>query len=217
MIPITAESGKSKTYFYLGYLETDNVTGVTSLAYIEPMRTITHSGTVSTNGVYGPDLTSIFVGDTITSMTLNARAPSGVTMNSGDNLGAAFLYFSEWDYFGSSTVSGWPNGDCYIMKYLLYQTNYDDYLTGSTFAYTYKDMKGVVCFADSGTAVTSAQLTVSEGYIPAKWGLIIPGFGGYSSNTGNLYSRKTNYYNIPAVLSITNTSKIVTPTMGPNL
>ena len=34
MIPITAEQGKSKTYFYLGYLERDNVTGTVSLAYI---------------------------------------------------------------------------------------------------------------------------------------------------------------------------------------
>ena len=103
------------------------------------------------------------------------------------------------------------------MNYLLYQTNYDDYLTGSSFTYTYKDMKGVVCFADTGTSVTGATLTVSEGYIPAKWGLIIPGYGGYSSNTGSLYSRRANYYNIPTALSITNTSKIVTPTMGPNL
>lgn len=89
-------------------------------------------------------------------MTLKANAPSGVSANSGDNLGAAFLYFSEWDYFGSSTISGWGNGPCYVMKYLLYQTNYDDYLSGSSFTYTYKAMKGVTCFADSGTAVTSA-------------------------------------------------------------
>ena len=181
------------------------------------MRTITHTGSFSTNGLYGPDVTSANVGDTITSMILKARAPSGVSQNSGDNLGAAFLYFSEWDFFGASSVTNWPNGDCYKMNYLLYQTNYDDFLIGSTFTYTYKEMKGVVCFADTGTTVTSTDLTISEGYIPAKWGLIIPGYGGYSHNTGNLYSRNDNHYAIPSALAISDLSTITTPTMGPDL
>ena len=42
------------------------------------------------------------------------------------------------------------------MNYLFYQTNYDDYLTGSSFTYSYKSMKGVSCFADSGNTVTTA-------------------------------------------------------------
>ena len=217
MVPITAEQGNVRTYFYLGYIQKDSVTGKKSIVYMEPMRTITHTGSVSTNGVYGPDVTSANVGDTISSMTLKARAPSGLSQNSGDNLGAAYLYFSEWDFFGSSAVTGWTNGGCYKMTYLLYQTNYDAFLTGSTFTYTYKSMRGLVCFADTGTSVTSMDLTVATGYIPAKWGLIIPGFGGYSSNTGNLYSRRANYYQIPSALTITDLNTITTPTMGPLL
>lgn len=62
MIPITAEQGITHTYLYLGYLSKDPTSGKVSLAYIEPMRTITHSGSFSTNGVYGPDLTGFDVG-----------------------------------------------------------------------------------------------------------------------------------------------------------
>ena len=219
MVPITADQGKVRTYIYLGYLTKDPATGKVSLAYIEPARLTTHSGSVNTNGVYGPVLTGVNVGDTVTPMSLNAQSPYSLTQNSGDTLGSAFLYFSEWDYFGSSTVtSGWSsNGVCYSTKYLLYQTNYEAYLTGSSFTYAYKSMKGIVCFADSGTSVSGLVLTISEGYIPAKWGLILPGFGGYSNHVGNLLSRRANNNNVPAVLAITNTSAFTTPTMGPLL
>jgi hypothetical protein len=151
-------------------------------------------------------------------MELKAKSPSGVSVNSGDNLGAAFLYFSEWDFIGSSTIDGWSsNGECYQMGYLLYQTNYDDYLLGSSFTYTYKDMKGLVCFADISNTVTSAMLIISEGYLPAKWGHVLPGWGGYSHYTGNLFSLKENIDEITTVLKIDDVDTIGTPTMGPML
>lgn len=56
------------------------------------------------------------------------------------------------------------------MQYLYYTTNYAAYLTGSTFAYNYKCMKGVVCTCDLGGAVTGLALTLSKGYIPSRVG-----------------------------------------------
>lgn len=103
------------------------------------------------------------------------------------------------------------------MSYLLYSTNYDLYLTGSTFTYTYKNMKGIACFCDTGTSTSSAQITVSSSTIPSRWGLILPGNGGYSQNSGNLIDLKINYMNALSSLQITNASSILTPTMGPNL
>lgn len=49
---------------------------------------------------------------------------------------------------------------CSVLNYLLYSTNYDLYLTGATFSYKYKDMKGVVCFTDSGNSISGATLTI---------------------------------------------------------
>ncbi len=83
-------------------------------------------------------------------------------------------------------VSGWDTyGTCYQMKYLFYFTNYELYLTGTSFAYKYKKMSGVVCTLDlSVTGLATAQLTLSNGYLPAKWGKTIPGHGAYSNANG---------------------------------
>jgi hypothetical protein len=79
------------------------------------------------------------------------------------------------------------------MKYLFYSTNYAAYLTGSTFAYSYKKMSGIVCPIDlTNAGLGAASLTISNGYLPAKWGKTIPGFGAYSQNTGQLMYYKTN-------------------------
>jgi hypothetical protein len=153
-------------------------------------------------------------------MNLKAQYSGSVTINSGDNLGGAFLYFSEYDYFGNSAVTGWSNAaSCSVLNYLLYSTNYDSYLTGSTFTYKYKDMKGVVCFTDTGNSISSATLIVASSKIPSRWGLILPGYGGYSQNTGNLLDKRINYTPVPQVKSvnITNSASILTPTMGPSL
>lgn len=78
-------------------------------------------------------------------------------------------------------------------------------------------MKGVACFTDTGTTTSAAQLTISSSTVPSKWGLNLPGYGGYSQNSGNLIDLNTNNMPVPASLQITNSSTIITPTMGPNL
>ncbi len=195
----------------------DPTTGAVSIAYMSPRKVVTHSGSYAASGTYGPSLTGTTLGQVLQPMTLKAMYSSAITLNSGDNLGGAFLYFSEYDYFGTSTVSGWTNGQCYVMSYLLYSTNYNLYLTGSTFTYQYKNMKGVVCFTDTAVSTSAAQLTVSNSTIPSKWGLTLPGYGGYSQNTGNLVALAVNSMTVPASLQITNASSVTTPTMGPNL
>ena len=82
-----------------------------------------------------------------------------IVQNDATEIGAAFLYFSEWDYFKESKVS-WPNGPCYMMQYLLYSTNYDDFVSsGTPFTYTYKNMKGAVCFCDTGDTTSGSFLS----------------------------------------------------------
>lgn len=140
---------------------------------------------------------------------------AGITQNSGSNWGAAFLYFSDWDYFKTQTTT-WANGPCYMMSYLLYQTNYELYISQSDpFTYTYKNMKGVVCFCDLGVDTATATLNFATGYLPAKYGLIIPGKGAYSQNTGQLLVMKSNFMNFAGSLILND--PVTTPTMGPNL
>lgn len=220
MIPVKATQGKVQSYFYLGYTTKDPVTGVVSIAYISPRKYILHTGSApSASGTYGPVLTGVNLGQVLPSMSLKG-AYSGVTTNSGDNLGGAFLYFSEWDYFGTtqgSSITGWSLGNCYILNYLLYSTNYDSYLTGSTFTYMYKNMNGVICYADTGSATSSITLGIPNSKIPSLWGLVLPGYGAYSQNTGLILDKKINYMNVPASLQITDLTTIKTPTMGPLL
>ena len=78
-------------------------------------------------------------------------------------------------------------------------------------------MRGVTCFADSGTAVSSAQLTVSTSTMPSKWGLAFPGWGGYSQNNGRLIARKSNYLSASAEETITDVNTIITPVMGASM
>ena len=79
------------------------------------------------------------------------------------------------------------------MNYLYYATNYALYLTGTAFTFGYKRINGVVCPLDLSVAgLATAQLTVSTGYLPAKWGKTIPGYGAYSNNDGRLMYLKFN-------------------------
>ena len=71
-----------------------------------------------------------------------------------------------------------------MLSYLYYTTNYAAYLTGSTFTYNFKSMKGVVCHCDLGGAITGLYLTLSTGYLPTMWGKSIPGYGAISDNLG---------------------------------
>lgn len=219
-IPIKVTQGKATSYFYIGYTTKDPTTGVVKLAYISARKTISHTGSAPTaSGTYGPVLTGVNLGQTLASMQLRAQY-SGVSTNSGDNVGGAFLYFSEWDYFGTtqgSAITGWGLGNCHVLGYLLYSTNYDAYLTGSTFTYTYKDMKGVICYADTGSATSSITLAVPNSKVPSLWGLVLPGYGAYSQNTGLILDKKINSMNVPASLAIADVTTIKTPTMGPSL
>jgi hypothetical protein len=201
----------------LGYTVKNPTNNVVSIAYISPRKLVSHSGSATSTGTYGPTVSGVALGATLSPMTLRAQYPSAVTLNSGDNVGGAFLYFSEWDYFGSSTITGWTNGPCYVLSYLLYSTNYDLFLTGSAFTYTYKNMKGVVCFTDTGNSVSGASLSVSSSVLPTKWGLNLPGNGAYSQNTGNLLTVAGNTAPLPSSLQVTNVASILTPVMGPML
>ncbi len=127
------------------------------------------------------------------------------------------MYFSEWDYFRGVVPTGWTAGNCYLISYLLYQTNYDDFLTGSLFTYTYKNMKGVTCFLDTAASSSAFELTLATGYLPVRWGLNLPGYGGYSQNSGNLIDLHTNYLPVPNLLTIADITTVLTPTMGPSM
>ncbi len=147
------------------------------------MRTITIAQTAATSGTYGPGVSTAFVGQNITAMSLKANCPAGgISVNSGNNIGGAFSYFSEWNYIRDSTITGWETfGTCYKMNYVYYNTNYNEYLTGSTFSYKYKRMNGIICPTDtSATGVTTASLFISTGYLPSKYGKTLPGYGAYS-------------------------------------
>ena len=217
LIPVKAP-GNAQTHFYVGYTTVDPASGKISNQYMENLKIVSNSGSYSASGTYGPVLTAATVGQVLAPMTLKASYSAiSVNVPATDQIGAAFLYFSEWDYFGSAGISGWTTGPCYQLSYLLYQTNYASFLTGSTFTYTYKYMRGVVCFADTANAVSTAQLTVSISTMPSKWGLLFPGWGGYSLNTGNLAALKANFYNANACATIADVTTIITPVMGASM
>ena len=89
-----------------------------------------------------------------------------------------------------------------MLKYLFYYTNYASYLTGSTFASNYKEMTGVVCNCDTNGAITAAAITLSVGYLPVKWGKLVPGSSGISQNAGQLLYLVDNTLSITADLSL---------------
>lgn len=218
LVPVTFGATQTTTNLYIGYQKKDPTTGKKYLVYIEPMRTITIGTPSSVAGSYGPVVTSAFVGQSIPSLSLKADLVGTTpTINSLNNIGAAFSYFSEWDYIKSSTLTGWESyGTCYKMSYLYYYTNYAAYLTGTTFAYSYKRMNGVVCPLDLSVAgLGTAALTVSTGYLPAKWGKTLPGYGAYSQNNGQLMYINTNYATISQDLIIA--GAVTLPPAGPLL
>jgi len=140
MVHTTAQTNIN---IYLAYQIRNTNNGFKNVAYVEA-RTLSSitAGNAGTSGTYGPLVTStsITVGQSVTNLVINARSGAAVTANTNanSNIGAGFSYFSEWDYFRTSTVSGWTAGTCSRLKYLFYYTNYAAYLTGATFASTYK-------------------------------------------------------------------------------
>ena len=108
MIPVTHPNADTVTNFYLGYQTL--VSGKQKLAYIEAARAITVSATAAATGSFGPTVSGTTVGATVTNLGLSATgtATTGtISQNSANNIGSAFSYFSEHDYFGTQTVSGW--------------------------------------------------------------------------------------------------------------
>lgn len=93
-IPVTF-AAQTTTNLYIGYQKKDPITGKVSLVYIEPMRTLTITVASSTAGSYGPVVTSAFVGQSVTNLALKANlVGTAPTLNSANNIGAAFSYFS---------------------------------------------------------------------------------------------------------------------------
>lgn len=205
----------SVTNFYLGFQTVHAASGFKKIEYVEPLFTTTLTSSSGANGQYGPTVSSSTVGQTVTNLNLFAKSPSTLTVNSANNIGAGFSYFSEWDYFRNSTWTGWTSfGTCQIMRYLFYKTNYDAYLSGSTFTSSYKYMSGIVCHCDTAGTITNAVLIFSTGYLPSMWGISLPGNGAISMHTGQRWYFNTNYQNVGGSLTVTN---ITYPVVGPNM
>jgi hypothetical protein len=154
----------------------------------------------------------------VTNLLINAKSSASVTANTNTNkqIGSAFSYFSQWDYFQSSTITGWSTyGNCYLLRYLYYSTNYAAYLSsGTAFVSSYLPITGVVCHCDVLGTITNAVLTVSTGYLPSRWGITVPGFSSVSSQDGALLYLRANTVNIGGSLT---TTGIVFPTVGPSM
>lgn len=94
-IPFTITAPQPNTNLYIGYQK--KISGVKSLVYIEPMRTISinTASSATPSGVYGPIVAIASVGQTITNMGLKANQGGTAPLaNSGNNIGSAFSYFS---------------------------------------------------------------------------------------------------------------------------
>lgn len=204
---------------YIGYQIKNLTTQQKAIYYIEPVRLITISAIATPSGNFGPVLTTAKVGQALTPMVITANMPGGtITTNTANSIGGAFSYFSEWDYLQASAITaGWTTfGTCMKMNYLFYNTNYASYLTGQTFAYSYKKMSGIVCPIDSnGSTMSSASVTVATGYLPSKWGKTPPGWGAYSQNTGHILYLNSNYQSITTDLSVV--TAVVLPPAGPTM
>jgi len=228
MIPVTHPTAQSITNFYVAYQTVNAGNSFKSLVYVEPLMVINIANSASNSGSFGLQVSTNKVGDTVSNLKLKANNGGNLNVNAGNNIGSAFSYFSEWDYFQTSNITGFSNpinnsapdhyGNCSMLKYLFYTTNYAAYLTGSTFTYSYKFMTGIVCSCDSkGTIGSGAvNLTISTGYLPTKWGKSLPGYGAISVDTGGLsyYNANTGYQSIGNTPVATN---ITFPPVGPNM
>jgi hypothetical protein len=178
----------------VAYQTTNANTSFKSLAYVEPKRTITLTGiTATTSSTTGLTVSTYSVGQTVASLSIKANNGGTVNTNSGNNIGSAFSYFSQWNYFSGSTIAGFSTyGTCYKLSYLYYVTNYALYLTGTTFSSFYYLMAGIVCSCDLSGSISTATLTASAVTLPAKWGLNLPGYGAISDYTGSLLFINSN-------------------------
>lgn len=216
LIPVTGYT--SSTNFYVAYQTTNAITSFKSLAYVEPKRTITlTSVTASTTSTTGLTVSTYSVGQTVTSLSIKANNGGTVNTNSANNIGSAFSYFSQWNYFSGSTITGFSTyGTCYKLSYLYYYTNYALYLTGTTFSSFYYLMTGIVCSCDLSGSISTATLTASSVTLPANWGLNLPGYGAISDYDGSLkfINSNINYQKIGSSLTVSN---ITFPPVGPSM
>lgn len=73
-------------------------------------------------------------------------------------------------------------------------------------------MTGVVCHCDLLGTITTANITLSTGFLPSKWGITLPGFSAVSSQNGAIAYLRPNTVTIGGSLT---TSGIVFPAVGP--
>lgn len=204
---------------YIAFQTTNTTSGFKSIEYVESKIVSTITATATNSGTYGPQVAAVSItpGQSVSNLVIFAKSGSTPTVNANANLqvGASFSYFSQWDYFGASTITGWSTyGSCYLLKYLYYYTNYAAYLTGTAFSASYLEMTGVVCHCDLLATITAATLTLSTGYLPSRWGITVPGYSAVSQHTGGILHLKANNVNIGGALT---TTGIVFPAVGPNM
>lgn len=219
LIPVTFPNGQTSTNLYIAFQTTNSTSGFKNIAYVESRINNAISATATVSGNYGPQVSAgtITAGQSVTNLAINAKSSAAVTANANANLqiGSAFTYFSQWDYFQNSTITGWETyGNCYLLRYLYYYTNYAAYLTGSAFSSKYLLMTGVVCHCDLLGTITAAVLTLSTGYLPSKWGITVPGYSSVSQQTGAIAYLKANSVTIGGSLT---TTGITFPAVGPNM
>ena len=204
---------------YIAFQTVNSTSGFKSLAYVESRVLSSVSYTATTSGSYGPQVNTVSFtpGQQASNLVIFAKSGTSLTTNTMSNLqlGSAFSYFSQWDYFKTTTISGWTAGTCRRLNYLYYYTNYAAYLASSTtFSSTYYEMSGVVCDCDTSGAITTATITLTTGYLPAKWGITVPGWSAISQTNGALLHLKANALNIGGPLT---TTGISFPAVGPSM
>jgi hypothetical protein len=227
-IPVSIPKSKQICYTYFGAFYTNTNVAYSNfpiLKYITSMQTSTSytlNPAISSAATFGPNVNNTVTGATVgaskSNMVLLAKyTGGGVAANTGTNQGSHFTYFSKWDLFQGSTLSAWPlGGTCNLITYLYYSTNYAAYLSsGATFTSSYQNMTGVICSVTSATSIATATLVVSTGYLPSAWGTVIPGYGAYSTNTGQLVALASSSETIGTMPSIM--SSITFPVMGPSM
>lgn len=108
-IPVTFTPAQTDVNFYIGYHTKNPVTNAISFVFVQKFtKTSITQGAPSASGVYGPVVTTALIGSSVASLKLKANSPTaGISVNSANNIGGGFSYFSPFDYIGSSSVTGW--------------------------------------------------------------------------------------------------------------
>lgn len=151
-------------------LDTSGFPILSSISGLKSSKNISLSSLPVGVSTFGPNVSQLLVGSTTTSLSINAGSNGIVAQNNDINNGASFMYFSSWDFFKNSAISGWANGNCIYMNYWFNVTN--------IFMY------GAICPFDTGVNVGGLSINVASSVMPSRWGSFIPGWGSFSTNTG---------------------------------